>query len=327
MDYKRGFRLATLNRLYVKGGLLIDEIQKAIESKKENVLTETVPNKPIFNSSSSLVINSGTPGVSIHVPANPIIGGTLGVDGKYANGIYNVVGWVKPGKVMSKGMPRPTLTNAIIVTANPVGDAAKSLSSGYTQSFGNNRWWTKAKANIDIAMKKHFGNVSLGKEALAAFSGGYAAIAGALRDGADPDAVIMLDNIHNFGKAPSGPDLEAFIAYAKKAAANPNKRFISFYSQVVPSRQNKETGKWETYVSSRESAEYIGKQVGAKEQQETDKVGDLSPVSSMRAGGVEMYSVFPSGKYNVDEMKKQHINISNAAPDIFGLLAQEWNVL
>jgi len=331
MNYKRGFRLATLNRIIAKAGILTNEIQKAIDlsqttSKPSDL--EEVPNKPIF-AKGSIRINSGVPGVAINVPTNPIIGGETYVDEngetKYKSGTYNIVGWVKPGRLMAGGLPIPTLTNAIIVTATPVGDAAKSLSSGYTQSFGNNRWWSTTKSSVDAAMKKHYGNVSLGKEALAAFSGGYGAIAGALRDGADPDAVVMLDNIHNFGKTPSGPNLETFTEYARKAAEDPKKRFISVFSQVIPSRQNKESGKWETYVSSKESAEYIANAVGAKQQNESKQIGNLSPVSSMKIGGVEMYSAFPPDKYNVDSMKKQHIAISNAAPDIFSLLALDWN--
>lgn len=329
MNYKRGFRLATLNRIVAKAGLLTNEIQKAIENEKPEKPQKEVPNKPVF-AKGSLVINSGVPGVAIHVPTNPIIGGETYTDEngetKYKGGTYNVVGWVKPGRVMSQGLPRPSLTNAIVVTATPVGAAAKSLSSGYTQSFGNNRWWSTAKANIDQAMKKRYGDVSLGKEALAAFSGGYAAVAAALRDGADPDAVLMLDNIYNFGKKPAGPNLDTFTEYAKKAAKNPNKRFISVFSQVIPSRQNKETGKWETYISSKESAEYIANKIGATAQDESRHIGSLTPASSMKVGGVEMYSAFPPGKYDVDNMKKQHIAISNAAPDIFNLLADDWNI-
>ena len=332
MNYKRGFRLATLNRIIAKAGLLTNEIQKAIDASlttSEQPNLENIPNKPIF-AKGSLSISSGVPGVAINVPTNPIIGGETYVDEKgetkYKSGTYNVVGWVKPGKVMDQGLPRPTLTNAIMVTATPVGAAAKSLSSGYTQSFGNNKWWSTAKANIDRAMKKRYGNVSLGKEALAAFSGGYAAVAAALRDGADPDAVIMLDNIHNFGQKPAGPNLDTFTEYAKKAAQDPSKKFISVFSQIIPSRQNKETGRWETYVSSKESAEHIANEVGATTQNESRQIGNLSPVLSMRVGGVEMYSAFPPGKYDVNNMKKQHIAISNAAPDIFNLLADDWNI-
>jgi len=333
MNYKRGFRLATLNRIIAKAGLLTNEIQKAIDNKstEQSVeqTNEDVPNKPIF-AKGSLSISSGVPGVAINVPTNPIIGGETYVDKngetKYKSGTYNVVGWVKPPKLMSGGVPLPTLTNAIIVTAVPSGAAAKSLSTGYTQAFGNNRWWETTKANIDQAMKKHYGNVSLGKSALGSHSGGASAVAAAIRDGADPDAVIILDGIHNFGKTPSGPNLETFIEYAKKAAKDPNKRFINVFSQIIPSKQNKDTGKWETYVSAKESAEYIANAVGAKPQPVTRQMGDFAPVSELKAGGVEMYSAYPPGKYNVEQMKRQHIDISNNAKDIFSTLAEQWNI-
>jgi len=353
--FERFFRKAALDKIISKAAASLSEILEE-ELEKARLHNQTagesnppakdkeIPNKPVFSNNQPVHIALNTPGTSVTVPTNPIIGGTTYTDEKgqtkYKGGKYNVMIWIRPGSLKnSKGDMRPVLTNSIVVVA----EAGGMGDSENTKAYGNAAFVNNALAKIDSQMKARFGDVSLGKYGLAAFSGGAGAVRQILNETSNkkPDAVIVLDSIHNLGKEVNPKSIEPFVQYAKLAAENPNsaKLFLA-YSRITPSRKTDKG--YENYVSSRQSAEYIANQVGAKQTNVDKAYGNIKPYAVHSVGGVTLIDAYdparakdPTRKW--DEAKKayvsplkgtlqeQHVEIANAAPDIVSELAIDWN--
>ncbi len=310
------FRYLLLTKLQKKAAVY-DVVKSTLEQK--GFKAEDV-NKPVY--SGKIRINSGNPNVIITVPDNPIIGGTKKPDGTYSNGKYNVFIQIKSGTGATKAG-----INTIIVEANANIDGG--LSGAYDKLFPNADWAKTALGNIQSALTKYFGNVSLNKLGVGNFSAGYS---GADKLLSDPvlknniTDVVSLDGMH-YGKSGKINELamKPWLDFAKSAKNDPNKKFVMLHTSVNPG----------SYISTTETAQYLLDQLGIKRQPYNNEktFAGIKPASIANNGGVSVVQLYDkddpytiNGKSNAPGTSGyQHIQAARSLPEIWGEYLKDWN--
>jgi hypothetical protein len=284
---------------FEKKSSLYDDIKKSLEEKgfKDNL--------PVY--SGEIKIPAVKAGVSVIVPDNPII-----------NGKYNVFFQIRAGN-----NPTKAGINTIIVNAEAGGIASKEN----TEAFGNSKWINDQLAIIQDVLSKKFGNVSLNRLGLGAFSGGFSAISKILSDPAMKsriDSVVILDGIHG-GSDPN--KMKPWLDYAEIAKNDPKKKFVFLHSAIDPG----------SYSSTTDSANYLIEKTKAQKAQTDKTYAGIKPVSVSNIGGfttIELYgkkSDKPGYGYEAHSDNRpgsaghQHIMAAKALPDVWQNYLNDWN--
>lgn len=135
-------------------------------------------------------------------------------------------------------------------------------SGAYQNAFAVPKTFDKLLKSVETEMARRSGNpkAHARKIGLSAWSAGYGAIDSILREtgGKNIDAVILLDGLHtgydNVAQHTlKVPQIEPFVAYAKRAAAGKTFMFVSHSSIIPPG-----------YASTTETSSYLISQVGGK---------------------------------------------------------------
>lgn len=265
-------------------------------------------------------INTGYPGTSVLVPANPIL----------PNGTVNIMFVIRGGG--GTDWANKTGLNAIIITAEAGGMG--SLEN--TQAYGMVEFPNTVITNIIKAISEKAGKpIKLGNFGLSSFSGGYDVVNkilmqrgklyynfGGQRIKYDVNSVYMFDGMHHSIKDnPDGSPNEkmaAYIKYAQEAMKDPSKKFMIMHSAIKPS-----------YSSTTETSDYILKHLGLNRKSGNQQVftkGDksITPKTVAGAGGFSVYQMFD--QTDKGNMAKQHTFISGVMPQVWQQdLSKQWN--
>jgi hypothetical protein len=159
-------------------------------------------------------------------------------------------------------------------------------SGAYANGFASPHVFTDLLASVEAAMSKRTGKKAfVRKLALSSWSAGYGAIEQILRQpaGKRVDALVLLDSLHagyadEQQKTLKVPQIEPFIAFAKRAAAGHAFMFMSHSSIIPPG-----------YASTTEVASYV---VG-------ELHGKLHKAKKHDVLGLEMIDRFDRGGFHV----------------------------
>lgn len=117
------------------------------------------------------------------------------------------------------------------------------------------------------------------------------------------DEVIFSDALHSGMGSNMDQGLQPVLDFARKAALDPNKKIVLVSTGVIPGN----TSGQQPYASTYQTGNRIAELVGAQQKNTGDVFYEGGrPASLSQIGGFQWVQLYPPGKYDVNQMKKQH---------------------
>jgi hypothetical protein len=158
-------------------------------------------------------------------------------------------------------------------------------SGPYESTFSDPGAFERLVKNVEQALSTEVRRAKVRRIGLSAWSAGYGAVQEILRQRAwreRVDTVVLLDGMHAgyLGEGLNEVQLEPFVAFAQKAAANKALMIVSHSSIIPPG-----------YASTTETANYLINELGGRPQRAKARASD--PM------GLELLDRFDKGGFHV----------------------------